>query len=504
MALPSQGVLSSDIIALEVGASTGTTHKLAGGTTPTTDSMVYWYRSGNVNTAGVNQSAPFNYSDFYAQEALYKCTRYVAGGSTGTATIVAYPGIPTNISVPANTDKNYCTRMNYDGTMAVTSNSGLTVTAGGACNGRVSSGNSAASQLGVYGMNGVRLYSTVNSDGSGTYIDWKTANDGGSYSGTYWANPNQSTAAGRLNQTGIWSGSQTYVGTGSLSFGVAVPSTGTYFVGVGSDNYIALYVDNVFQFAQTANISDVNNFRYWHIYPITLSAGTRTIRVLGTNIGSQGCMGVEVYNNTSTQISASIASAPGGSATPSGINILDSSANYKGSGVIGAFFNNTSVECPQPTMTPTPTPTLTPGAPTPTPTLTPTLTPTPTPTPTPSPTPTPGGVAYIAIYNNSLDVPITGVYINGVAVNYDSGANFNVDAGENGTFTTTAYVSGASNTIFVDYGGHIPSQNINIYDTGAGTICCTLNGSSGTCTLVSAQIDSGATVYVYVADGACF
>ena len=154
-------------------------------------------------------------------------------------------------------------------------------------------------------------------------------------------------------------------------------------------------------------------------------------------------------------------------------------------------------------MTPTPTPTLTPGAPTPTPTLTPTLTPTPTPTPTPSPTATPGGVAYIAIYNNSLDVPITDVYINGVAVNYSSGANFSVDAGESGTFTTTAYVSGTSNTITVYYGSHISGQNINIYDTGAGTICCTLNGSSGNCELTSAQIDSGQTVYVYVADGTC-
>lgn len=425
MALPSQGILSSDIIALEVGAPTGTTHKLAGGSTPTTDSMVYWYRAGNVNTAGVNQSAPFNYSDFYGQEALYKCTRYVAGGSTGTATIVVYPGIPTNISVPAGTDKNFCTRMNYDGTMAVTNNSGLTVTAGAACNGVAASGNSAASTLSVYGMNGVRLYSTVNSNGTGTYIDWKTANDGGTYTGTYWANPNQSPTAGRLNQTGIWSGSQTYVGTGSLSFGVSIPSTGTYYIGVGADNYIAVYVDNVFQFAQTANIQDVNNFRYWHIYPISLTAGTRTIRILGTNVGSQGCMGVELYNNTSTQLSASITAAPGGSITPAGINILDSSANYKGSGVIGPTFNNLEVQCPQPTMTPTPTPTLTPGAPTPTPTLTPTPTPTPTATPTPTPS---GGTVYWTFNFNSQNGSMR-IFKNGILVVNQLGA------GSSGTFT---------------------------------------------------------------------
>lgn len=502
MALPSQGVLSSDIISLEVGASTGTTHKLAGGSTPTTDSMVYWYRAGNVNTVGVNQSAPFNYSDFYGQEALYKCTRYVAGGSTGTATVVMYPGIPTSISVPANTDKNYCTRINYDNTVAASSVSGLTIYTGSTCNGLISTGNSAASTLGVYGMNGVRLYSTVNSDGSGTYINWKTANDGGSYTGTWWANPNQTLTAGRLNQTGIWSGSQTYVGTGSLSFGVSVPATGTYFIGVGCDNYIAVYIDNVFQFAQTANITDVNNFRYWHIYPITLNAGTRTVRILGTNTGVQGCMGVELYNNTSTQISASVTAEPGGTSTPSGINILDSSANYKGTGVIGPAFNNLGSECPQPTMTPTPTPTLTPGAPTPTPTLTPTLTPTPTPTPTPSPTPTPGGTADVYIYNNSLNVPVTGVTVNGVSVTYSSGADFTVDAGESGAFTTNQTGNGLS--IVVSYGSHISGQNIQIYDTGAGTVCCDLNGSSGTCTLSGAQVDGGFAIYIYVADGACF
>ena len=58
-------------------------------------------------------------------------------------------------------------------------------------------------------------------------------------------------------------------------------------------------------------------------------------------------------------MSASIAAAPNGSSTPSGLTILYSSKNYRGAGVIGAAYNNISVQCPVTTTTTTSTTTTT-------------------------------------------------------------------------------------------------------------------------------------------------
>ena len=352
MALPSQGTLTTELIAAEIGAPTGAgvNRKFAGGSNPTTDSLIYYYRPGNINTTGVDQSAPFSPSDFYGQEALYKCTSFTAGGSTGTATVIVYPGITTNISVSANTTNYYCARVNYNGGAAVSNVSGLTVNTGSNCNGNIAAGNSAASPYVDYGTFGVRLYSSYNLDGSGTSANWLCNDAGGTYAGTFWANPNNNTSDGRLNQASLWSGSQGYVGTGSLSFAVNATTTKDYYVGIAADNYCSIYLDNVLKVAQTANINDTNNFKYWHIYPINITAGIHTLLIRGINNAGPGAnpgsMAVEIYDNTSTQISASIAAAPNGSSTPSGLTILYSSKNYRGAGVIGAAYNNIAVQCP--------------------------------------------------------------------------------------------------------------------------------------------------------------
>ena len=363
MALPSQGLLSTDIIASEVGASTGTTHKLAGGTSPTTDSLTYWYRSGNVGTSGVGQTAPFNFSDFFGQEALYKCVAYAAGGSGGTATIIQYPGISVNISVPANVTQYYCTRINYDGSVAASSVSGLTVTAGSQCNANVAVGNSAASAFVDYGTFGVKLYSSYNIDGSGTSTNYLCNDAGGTYTGTYFTNPNNNSTDGRLNQVGLWSGSQNYVGTGSLSFGIYAPTTKDYFIGVGCDNYAEVYLDGILKVGQTANRGSTDNFKYWHIYPINITAGVHLLRVQGVNnaggVSNPGSVGIEVYNNTAGELATVIGNSPNGSSTPSGLNVLYSSKDYRGAGVIGAAFNNQSVQCPETTTTTTTTTTST-------------------------------------------------------------------------------------------------------------------------------------------------
>ena len=353
--LPTTGTLSELAIANEVGAPTSPI-KFAGSATPSTDSLVYYYRSGNVNTAGVNQTADFKFSEFWGQEAKYKCTSYTAGGSTGTATAVLYPGVSTNISVPASNTYYYCTRINYNDAVAATSISGLTIVTGSACNGALSVGNSVASTNTDYGIYGVKLFSTVNSSGGGTNISWTCNDIGGAYAGTFWANPNNNATDGRLNQTGLWTGSVGgYAGTGSLTINVVAPSSKTYYIGTGFDNYGVLTVNGTQIFSQSP-INSVDNFRYWNIYPISLTAGSNLIFVQDVNLSTgAAALGAEIYDNTSAEISASVAASPNGSSIPSGLNVLYSSANNKGAGVIGISYYDTGIQCPVTTTSTTTT-----------------------------------------------------------------------------------------------------------------------------------------------------
>jgi hypothetical protein len=45
-------------------------------------------------------------------------------------------------------------------------------------------------------------------------------------------------------------------------------------------------------------------FKFWHIYPVNLSAGDHVIEIIGHNDASVAAMGAEIYNLTSAQIQA--------------------------------------------------------------------------------------------------------------------------------------------------------------------------------------------------------
>jgi hypothetical protein len=143
------------------------------------------------------------------------------------------------------------------------------------------------------------------------------------------------------------------------------------------------------------------------------------------------------------------------------------------------------------------------GAPCPTPTATPTNTPTQTPSNTPYSTPTatpPSVIAYVSVFNGSLDLPITDVTVNGVSVSYISGTNFPVIAGENGYFYTTEI---GTYTIVASYGGHTSGQNITVTDSDSTSTCQDTNGGSGNITVDNSVITSNTDLYVTAADGAC-
>jgi hypothetical protein len=182
-----------------------------------------------------------------------------------------------------------------------------------------------------YGVYGVRLYNTgYDVNGNGSYLSWNTSIIGGTYAGTFWANPSSATTDGRLNNAGFWSAeSPNSLAKGTLNFTASVATTNTYYLGIGCDNKISIYLDNELILFQNTN---VENYLYWNIYPITLTSGSHDFKLLGINNDDNpsggttpGLMGIEIYNNTSTQISASITAAPLGSSIPAGINLVYSS-----------------------------------------------------------------------------------------------------------------------------------------------------------------------------------
>lgn len=192
----------------------------------------------------------------------------------------------------------------------------------------------------AYATDGVKLYSSGYSiDGTGTNISWNTTSGGGSYVGTFWTNPVTANKTGRLNYTGLWSStSVTYLGTGTLTFNITASSNTTYYFGIGCDNLASLYLDDTLILTQTTVENAGANYKYWHIYPVSVSAGTHTVRFVGENVGipspgNPASMGIEIYNNTESQISASIEASPSGSSIPSGINIVYSSADHLADGV---------------------------------------------------------------------------------------------------------------------------------------------------------------------------
>jgi hypothetical protein len=90
--------------------------------------------------------------------------------------------------------------------------------------------------------------------------------------------------------------------------------------------------------------------------------------------------------------------------------------------------------------------------------------------------------------------------INGVYVDWVSGVDFVVSAGDSGNFTSTQI---GTYDVVIAYGGHIPGQRISFKDSANVITCQTLNGSIGTFTITNATITAGTTIEVEALDGVC-
>jgi hypothetical protein len=183
-----------------------------------------------------------------------------------------------------------------------------------------------------YSNFGVALYSTFNTNGTGISNIYHATD-------LYWSNPTPTFVDGVLNRTALWAcGSDGNPQTGVMTplnepigfiFPVEVPFTKTYYVGIAGDNKIRIRVDCNTIVDMDASALGLQYgtglpaaFKFWHVYPVTLTAGRHVFELTGTNFGSVAGFGAEIYDNTAAEIIAAIGGV--------GLNILFSTHNMRG------------------------------------------------------------------------------------------------------------------------------------------------------------------------------
>lgn len=171
-----------------------------------------------------------------------------------------------------------------------------------------------------YGQYGTIFYQPGGYNLNGTFTTTptylKTPAIGGTYTGSLWGNNAVNVTNARLNTTGIWTcTSQTYTAT-PLGFSrqFTVATSKTYLIGMGADNYATIKINGTTIVAQshtalatqlTGSSTNIDvAFKYWHVYPVELSAGVNLLEITGTNTGSQGVFGCEIYDATEAQLIA--------------------------------------------------------------------------------------------------------------------------------------------------------------------------------------------------------
>lgn len=110
---------------------------------------------------------------------------------------------------------------------------------------------------------------------------------------------------GPLNRCGIWSCTAAGDDWLYINATFAASEAKEYLIGVGADNHFRVYIDDVLIVAN--EITDSENFKLWHVFPVELTAGLHTIRLEGRDDGSGGAsIGCEVYDNTTTGLANAV------------------------------------------------------------------------------------------------------------------------------------------------------------------------------------------------------
>ena len=260
-----------------------------------------------------------------------------------------------------------------------------------------------------YSVSGTQFYDVgYTIGGTGTIVSTSST-------APLWINSPDNFVNGPMNRNAIWYSAytitNTWLGFSTCLSGIGV--TNTYYVGIAADNEFKLVLDGVVILDSTlGSMPSLDKFNYWHVYPVIIPAGSHTLELYGLDYGVIAGFGMEIYNNTLTQLQTAT--------SLSDLNIVFSSSGYTVADLVqttGGVYLSSGYTCPSgyvystcsgacleyvfciqgatPTPTPTPDPTVTPTV-TPTqsptesvtPTLTPSVTPTQSPTETPTQTPT--------------------------------------------------------------------------------------------------------------------
>ena len=180
-----------------------------------------------------------------------------------------------------------------------------------------------------YSTYGTQFYAgSFNHDGTGTIeVLLDTSYVGGTYMGTTWANPYSVSSTGEtsgpLNRCAIWYTAntiqETWLGFSACLTGITGGKT--YYVGLGADNEYKLVLDGI-EILNTngGSMSSSDTFKWWHVYPVTLSEGNHTLELYGLDHGSVAGFGMEIYDNTLSGLTAAT--------SVSSLNIIFSSSAY--------------------------------------------------------------------------------------------------------------------------------------------------------------------------------
>jgi hypothetical protein len=108
--------------------------------------------------------------------------------------------------------------------------------------------------------------------------------------------------AGRLNTVGIWAPGIANNVELSFEYCITIDTTKQYLVALAGDNYVKFYVDStLYVELNDATATGLTPFNYWHVFPVTLSAGTHIIKISGVNVGGPATVGGEIYDISESQ-----------------------------------------------------------------------------------------------------------------------------------------------------------------------------------------------------------
>lgn len=146
------------------------------------------------------------------------------------------------------------------------------------------------------GSNDSSSYSV--NDSSGTAVPVLNSN----IQSVLWGN--NTDTAGRLNNIGTWDKltADIVMHTLSFTFCLNIAESKEYLIGIAGDNYVKLDIDlnSTGTFTPVVNFTNpsnpTRNFRRWHVFPITLPAGSHKIKLTGLNGDDIGCFGAEIYD----------------------------------------------------------------------------------------------------------------------------------------------------------------------------------------------------------------